>query len=356
MINTQTEWTVLSDGLAISITIVVEENTLWLTPSDFAAVSGWQVKEHTLCRDDRCLPLSLHAHLQNDDGLIDLLAFAHLQQIPLVRDDAHQLVSLGTAVEEQEALQKEGLAPDFTLPDQSGVLHSLSDYRGKKVLLVVWASWCGCREDLPLWQSLYERYCDNGLMVVTVAADARNDDAIPHIQAARPQHPALIDNNHIVSRRYGFINVPTVMWIDEQGRIARPPRVEHASNKFQFVHKLDCDPHLQALQRWVEKNETDFSEAETQQHIPVPTFEEQLARAQHALASYLYQAGEHEAAKQYWEQAIALSPHDWTIRRGSMWLRGEDPFGMDFFKVWEEWEQAGKPDYISLAAERKKIV
>ena len=78
-----------------------------------------------------------------------------------------------------------------------------------------------------------------------------------------------------------------------------------------------------------------------------------MARAKHALAWHLYQHAQPDAAKAHWESAIALSPHDWTIRRGSMWLRGEDPFGNDFFQVWDEWEKSGKPDYISLAAARK---
>jgi tetratricopeptide (TPR) repeat protein len=188
--------------------------------------------------------------------------------------------------------------------------------------------------------------------VITIAQDAKNEDALPFIEAAKPKHPALIDNGHIVSQRYGFINVPTVIWIDEAGHIARPPRVEHGSNKYAFVHKLDCEPHLQALRHWIATGESDFAAVDVSQQIPLPTFEEQLARAEHALAWYLCQQGKIDAAKQHWDKAIVLSPNDWTIRRGSMRLRGEDPFGNDFFQVWDEWEKAGKPDYISLAAER----
>lgn len=347
--------TVLVDGRAFSLPVRHEGEGLWLAPADFERVTGWQVKDHTLCRDDRCLPLSLHACLQNDkDGAIDLVAFARLQQIPLARADDQSVLSVGTAVEDHGLLAANAIAPDFTLPDRTGKLHRLSDYRGRKILLVVWASWCGCREDLPVWQSLYDELQSEGLTVITVAQDARLDDALPHIELAQPGHPSLIDRDHIVSQRFGFINVPTVVWIDEAGHIVRPPRVEHASNKFQFVHKLDCEPHRNALRHWVRTGETDFSADETQAQIPAPSFEEQLARAEHALAWHLYQQGDTETAKQHWETAIELSPHDWTIRRGSMWLRGEDPFGMDFFKVWEEWEQAGKPDYASLAAQRKQ--
>ena len=346
--------TVLADGEAMALPARQEGIALWMAPDDFTRVTGWQVKEQTLCRDDRCLPLSLYPQLQDTAGHIDLAAFAALQQIPLAREDALYAVSIGTAVEDHALLAASAVAPDFTLPDRSGTLHSLSDYRGRKVLLVVWASWCGCREDLPVWQALHEELDGQGLTVITVAQDARLEDAAPHIDAAHPSHPSLVDRDHIVSQRYGFINVPTVIWIDEQGTIVRPPRVEHGSNKYAFVHKLDCEPHLRALRHWIETGETDFAAESVGQQMPLPTFEEQLARAEHAMAWYLHQQGRDAAAKTHWDHAIALSPHDWTIRRGSMRLRGLDPFGNDFFQVWEEWEKSGKPDYVTRAAEQQR--
>jgi peroxiredoxin len=272
--------------------------------------------------------------------------------MPVAIDEQHAVLSVGESVEEQGELLQSAIAPDFELPDAAGRLHRLSDYRGKKILLVTWASWCGCRDDLSVWQALYEEYKDKDFVVITIAQDSRNADALPFIDVARPQHPSLIDNDHVVSSRYGFINVPTVIWIDESGKIARPPRVEHGSNQYAFVHKLDCEPHMQALKRWIVTGETDFSAQQTTEQIVLPTFAEQQARAEHALAWYLYQHGQIDASKDHWEKAIALSPNDWTIRRGSMWLRGEDPFGNDFFQVWDEWEKSGKPDYITLAAER----
>lgn len=346
------QWVLLHDGKAITAKLEYLGEMLLLAPADLQSLLGWHVKEQTLCRDDRCLPLSFHPQLMQRDK-VDLAALAALLQMPLAMDVAARVLSIGEAVEEQaSALQAE--APDFALPDLAGTVHRLSDYRGRKILLVTWASWCGCRDDLPVWQSLYAEYRDRGFTVITIAQDAQTEEARPFIEAAQPQHPALVDNDHIVSRRYGFINVPTVIWIDENGCIVRPPRVEHGSNKYAFVHKLDCEPHLRALRHWIETGEPDFSAEQTVGGLPLPTFDEQLARAEHALAWHLFQQDLPEAAKVHWDKAIALSPNDWTIRRGSMRLRGEDPFGNDFFQVWEEWEKAGKPDYITMAQERKK--
>ena len=340
-----TDWTFWVDGQQTTIA----SNGLLLTPDALKAVLCWEVKDGTLCQADRCLPLSMHPQLQCD-GLIDLQALCALLNRPLAVDHEHRIASIGNAPEDN--IVATGIAPDFTLPDTNGQQHTLTDYRGQKVLLVAWASWCGCREDLPVWQSLYEQYRDQGFTVITVAEDAHADDALPFITAAKPTHPALIDCDHIVSQRYGFINVPTVTWINEEGVIVRPPRVEHGSNQFQFVHGLDCEPHIEALRHWIETGETDYSQQSVAHAIAPPTFDEQWARAEHALAWQLHQRGALAAAREHWEKAIALSPNDWTIRRGSMRLRDQDPFGMDFFKVWEEWEQAGKPDYESMAADR----
>lgn len=345
------EWVLLHDGQQIKVVVEKNGDALLIAPANLQTLLGWQVKDNTLCRDDRCLPLSFHPQLMRN-GKVDLVALTTLQQMPLARDEQHAVLSIGESVEDQGGLLQSAIAPEFALPDATGKMHKLSDYRGKKILLVTWASWCGCRDDLSIWQALYEQYKDQNFVVITIAQDSRNSDAQPFIDAAKPQHPSLIDNEHVVSRRYGFINVPTVIWIDEAGKIARPPRVEHGSNKYAFVHKLDCEPHMQALKHWIATGETDFSAQQITEQMVPPTFEEQLARAEHALAWYLYQNDQPDAAKIHWDTAIALSPNDWTIRRGSMWLRGEDPFGNDFFQVWDEWEKSGKPDYISLAAQR----
>jgi peroxiredoxin len=349
MINSN--WTFLADDEIITAAVTVKDQALLIEPASMEALLGWHVRDNTLCRDDRCLPLAQNPHLMQGDK-IDLTALARLLEIPLAIEKSAQIMALGQAPDELAGSLRDGIAPDFTLPDLAGKQHTLSDHRGRKTLLVTWASWCGCREDLATWQEIYAELAPKGLQLITVSQDTSVEDARPFIERANPAHPSVIDVNHIVSHRYGLINVPTAVWIDEQGQIARPPRVEHASNIFQFAHGLDCEPHLAALRAWVDTGETDIAPDARAGETMLPTASDQQARAEHMLAFFLHAQGYPEAANQHWERAIELSPFDWTIRRGSMGLRGQNPFGLDFATVWEEWDKAGRPDYASLAHAR----
>jgi peroxiredoxin len=343
-------WTLLVNGAQHTLP-ATNTGAPAMPPARLSATLGWDLHDAALCRADRCIPLSQHPALQKD-GALDLPELARVLRMPLAMSATHRIAALAESPEDQSALLRGGQAPDFTLQDLAGRAHALSDYRGHKVLLVTWASWCGCREDLAAWQAQYEALKHTGLIVLTVSQDARTEDARPFIEAANPTHPALLDPDHVVSHRYGLINVPTAVWIDEHGNIARPPRVEHATNTFSFAHGLDCEPHLAALKTWAETGHTDFSPEQTRATTLPPVWEEQQARAHHTLAWHLHQLGAQQEAEAHWAEAVKLAPHDWTIRRGSMWLRGANPFGTEFAEAWMEWENAGRPDYVSLAAAR----
>jgi thiol-disulfide isomerase/thioredoxin len=86
------------------------------------------------------------------------------------------------------------VAPPFARSDLGGTAHSLSDWRGKLVLINFWASWCGpCREEMPLLDRAQKRYADKGLQVVGVAAD--DAAATKAFLAKTPvDYPVLIDD------------------------------------------------------------------------------------------------------------------------------------------------------------------
>ena len=118
-------------------------DNLWLSPEELRASTGWDLKLHGLCLDDRCIPIPPRrkAEFLDTSSRINLAAFArHLGQ-PVVHDDTRGVWLFGEAAEARRDALLSLEAPHFTLPDLDGKLHSLAEYRGRKMLLLSWASW-----------------------------------------------------------------------------------------------------------------------------------------------------------------------------------------------------------------------
>ena len=77
----------------------------------------------------------------------------------------------------------------------------------------------------------------------------------------------------------------------------------------------------------------------------MPDDDVRAARAERRLAAWLHAHDRPEAARRHYDAAVSLAPLDFSIRRSSMRHRGEDPFGEEFFELWEEWSAAGRPGY-----------
>jgi hypothetical protein len=190
-----------------------------------------------------------------------------------------------------------------------------------------------------------EELSPSGFTVLAVALDRSAEDVRPFVEAARPSFPVLLDADHVVADLYRVINVPSGVWIDERGRVVRPVDVAFANNMFRDMHGIDAEPHLAGLRAWAREGVLPFDERSVRDLQVLPTAEEQLARAEFALAVHLQRSGRPEAAERHFARADSLAPHDFTIRRGSMPMRGKDPFGADFADVYSEWIAAGRPYY-----------
>lgn len=113
---------------------------LWLSGDDFKRVSGWEFKPQGFCKDDVCVPIPDERKFVAS-GRYNLTALANLLGLPVVSDAEHHAWCFGEAASERTRMLTSLDAPDFTLPDLDGKMHSLSAYRGKKVFVVSWASW-----------------------------------------------------------------------------------------------------------------------------------------------------------------------------------------------------------------------
>lgn len=123
-------------------------------------------------------------------------------------------------------------APDFTLKDQSGETHTLSDYKGKTVFLNFWATWCGpCRQEMPHIQKIYEEYSENSgdLVVLGVAnpktdthpknSDVSEEEITQFMEENGYNYPVAMDTTGDIFSSYGISSFPTTFMIDAEGNV-----------------------------------------------------------------------------------------------------------------------------------------
>jgi hypothetical protein len=120
----------------------VSGEALWLSSRRAEKATGWVAKADGMCKADICVPLPPGREQEFTLGSrVNLAAlWRHMGQ-PVVHNDRGDVWVLASSAHDRSAALGSLEAPDFTLPDASGRPHSLSDYRGKKVFLVTWASW-----------------------------------------------------------------------------------------------------------------------------------------------------------------------------------------------------------------------
>ena len=198
-----------------------------------------------------------------------------------------------------------------------------------------------------MWQAINEELGPEGLVVLTVAIDRSPDDPRPYVERAGATHPSLVDTEHHLADLYNMVNVPTVVWIDEEGRLVRPQDVHYVSNDFASITRFHNRKPLAALRAWV-RGEAPAYAGDAAADTKVPTDADQEARAAFSLAWWLSKQGRTEAAERWFVHAGELAPHDFNIRRGSMPIRGIDPSGPAFFEMTREWAAQGKPYYLPL--------
>jgi thiol-disulfide isomerase/thioredoxin len=308
---------------------VLDVDGLVLSADQLRAATGWELKDVGLCRGDVCVPVRLTAPV----SLVEVAA-ALRRPLAIAVLDGQTVAVIGEAGG-QLSVTGEVAAP-LTLRDVDGNDIQVTG-TGRKTAVVAWSTWCGCRYELPAWKQLSEELEADGLTIITVAMDE-------DIEAVRPwaegtDLPVGVDTEHRLSDLFGVVNVPATIWLDEEGRVVKPPTIAPGDDQFVEFTKLSADQHHDALRTWVHGGEVPAVEN------PDDGDDLRRARAERRLAAWLHRHGHTAAAEEHFTAAVDLAPLDFSIRRASMPLRGQDPFGTEFFQLWEQWNTAGRPGY-----------
>ena len=158
------------------------------------------------------------------------------------------------------------------------------------------------------------------------------------LEPLAPSHPALIDESHIVDKLFGIVNVPSGLWIDEDGVIVRPPEPafpgqspyrdaqisdslpQRIKDMLLEAKKIQAEPekYIAALRDWVSRGRDSryalSSDEVIERSRPRPA-EESFAAAHFELGQHLHSAGKTADGVRHWREAHRLQPDNWTYKR-----------------------------------------
>lgn len=209
---------------------------------------------------------------------------------------------------------------------------------------------------MPVWQQVYEAINDPDFVLICVAEDTGGEAAAgPIFDAANPTYVQVIDQDHIISSAFNFVNVPSAAWIDEEGRIVRIDEGTyskvHEFGEGEQSITFGNDVYTPALQDWVANGAASQhvqSAATVTGNIRQHSFDQQKADAAFRLGNLFRSHGQTEKAEQYWDMARSLNPDSVNFIRQNLTLTDEGSAGETFMKMMGEYVSQGKDYYRPL--------
>lgn len=114
----------------------------------------------------------------------------------IVHDRERGIWAIGAA---SHMLARDAMAPEFCFPDIDGKKHALSDYRGRKVFLYTWSSYCGCSFDPPVWGTVYQELKGQNFEMISVALDTAGSAAVARWILPTPYRRVLVPLVHFAA-------------------------------------------------------------------------------------------------------------------------------------------------------------
>ena len=119
-----------------------------------------------------------------------------------------------------EGVQIGEQASDFSLPDQTGKVHTLAGHNGSVVLIRFWADWCpNCKEEMPRIDEVYRKLKDKGFVVLGVNVKQGEEAVAAFRKEYKISFPTPMDKDAGVAKRYGVVGLPTTFIVDKDGKI-----------------------------------------------------------------------------------------------------------------------------------------
>ncbi|MHC4487941.1 MAG: redoxin domain-containing protein [Planctomycetota bacterium] len=297
------------------------------------------------------------------------------------------------------------LAPSFTLKDLNGKQVSLSDFKGKVVLLDFWATWCGpCVAEMPNVQRVYSRYHDDGFEVVGVSLDKTKEALTRFVEEKQVSWPQIFFDedgsrgwNNPLGRKYGIRSIPNTYLVDREGKVSkvnvrgralelavaeilgREPATQEDIHRYDLerlsraieVNPDDAEAYHQRAHAYVQLEDYVKAAADLEEYRKFLETGSHPAVAYNNLAWYFYLTGPKELRNPQKALALALkavalqpSRSAWRNTLGVAYYRlgqfdeavetlqaGEDG-AFDFFFLAMSYQQLGQPEKAKEAYEK----
>jgi hypothetical protein len=206
---------------------------------------------------------------------------------------------------------------------------------------------------VPVWQSIYDELKTENFEIISVAQDTGGEEAAgPIFDAANVSYTALIDVNHHISALYNLLNVPSGVWIDEEGRIARINEGTYAKEHFDGA--WGTNDYVPIVRDWVAKgaaSEYVWDRDKVRESIFKRTDEAERAQPAFLLGSYYFTHDNDAKAEQYWTLAQQLDPTSWNYLRQDLQYEDGGSAGPEWQQRRTEIEGAGGSYYAPLEIE-----
>lgn len=203
---------------------------------------------------------------------------------------------------------------------------------------------------------MYEELNNPDFVIICVAEDTGGEAvAGPIFDAANATFIQIIDEDHLISSVFNFVNVPSSAWIDEEGRIVRIDEGTyskiHSFGEGETAFKFGTEAYTPALIDWVKNGDKSVhvqDAATVGGNIRAHSFDQLKADAAFRLGNLFRAHGEADKAEKYWEMARTLNPDSINYMRQNLTLTEEGSGGTTFMTLMGEYASQGKPFYRPL--------
>ena len=212
---------------------------------------------------------------------------------------------------------------------------------------------------MPVWQAIYEELNDPNFVIISAAQDTGGEAvAGPIFDAAKATYVQVVDEDHIISSVFNFVNVPSAVWIDEEGRIVRIDEGTYAKvhqfGEGEQAFLFGTNVYSPALKDWVAKGADSAylqSASTVASNVRAHSADQLKADAAFRLGNLFRAHGAKKKAEHYWAMARYLNPDSINFFRQNLTLTEEGSGGETFRNLMGEYVSQGKPFYRPLDIE-----